>query len=169
MTHMWNIYDRFGSMRNQLFNKTFSGPASLACLARGGGRLERKSWKVFPKVYLKVINKWGRWCGVVEWIFFVTLMRSSTLSLSSFLNLQFYLLNFSNACTTSSRVLSHHSATIKKHFHLSKLLVMFVFSISTLLQRLRLPLAVVRSFFIHSHRERHQATCHLLTSEIEVH
>lgn len=62
--HMWNIYDRFGSMRNQLFNKTFSGPASLACLAvRLVGGLERKSWKVFPKVYLKVINKWGRWCG----------------------------------------------------------------------------------------------------------
>lgn len=81
--HMWNIYDRFGSMRNQLFNKTFSGPASLACLARRGRGLERKSWKVFPKVYLKVINKWGVGGGVSEWIFFVTLMRSSTLSLSS--------------------------------------------------------------------------------------
>lgn len=80
--------------------------------------------------------------------FFMTVMRSSTLSLSSFLNLQFYLLNFSNACTTSSRGLSHHSATIKKHFHLSELLVMFVFSISALLQRLRL--VPVRSFFIHT-------------------
>lgn len=51
MTHA-DIYDRFGSTRNQLFNKTFSYGSGDVEEERGGGIS-----KVFPVVYHKVVNK----------------------------------------------------------------------------------------------------------------